>query len=116
MNHLKLCQKANEIFQGDCFERKRIRRNVDARIAVSVILRNRKYYTFQKIGDVFGVHHDHVIYYQKKHQDLMLFDSTYRNRFNQLYEIAEGIFSKNKGMCQPCLTLNLFPAHGKRTA
>ncbi|MDI9256352.1 hypothetical protein [Flavobacterium sedimenticola] len=116
MNHLALCQKANEIFQGNCFEKKRIRKNVDARIAVSVILRSRKYYTFQKIGNVFGVHHDHVIYYQKKHKDLMLFDSAYRNKFNELHEIAEGLFTKDDGICEPCLTPNLFSAHGKRTA
>lgn len=116
MNHIELCHKANEIFEGNCFERKRNRKNVDARIAVSVILRSRKYYTFQKIGNVFGVHHDHVIYYQKKFRDLMLYDAIFREKYNRLLQIAEGIISNDKGMCEPCLTYNLFPAHGKRTA
>lgn len=84
-----LCTEVNKTFKGNCFIRNRERNNVECRIAISAILRTRKFYTLKSIGNVFKISHDNVIHYLKKHDELMSYNNTYRERFTSLIEILD---------------------------
>ncbi|MBA4155051.1 MAG: hypothetical protein C0512_11990 [Flavobacterium sp.] len=95
-----LCAEANKIFKADCFDKSRLRNNVDCRIAISVILRQRRYYTYKKIGDVFGVKHDHILFYEKKHKILMQYTHDYRNKYLSLLALFEPHIVAKESYCR----------------
>lgn len=98
MTHL-LCAHANRIFNGDCFAKSRKRENVNARMAVAVILRDKNFYTLAQIGKIFNLNHDMVFYYQKKHVELMKFNKEYRTLFNLLINYSQERISLKEGYC-----------------
>ena len=99
MTDYLLCIQSNKVFQGDCFEKSRKRENVNARMAVCVILNEKKFYTLQKIASLFNLNHEMVLYYQKKHNDLIKFNREYRILFNTLKNIIEDKGIIKHGFC-----------------
>ena len=89
----------NKAFNCDIMEETRDRKNVDGRIAFSKILRQERKLTFVKIGKVLGKNHASIIYYLKKHKDLMQFNDDYRRKYNSVKNLKES----NITICNECV-------------
>jgi len=94
-----ICAQANRIFNGDCFSKSRKRENVNARIAISVILRDKKFYTLQTIASLFDLNHEMVLYYQKKHDELIKFNREYRILYDSLINYSKEKTPLKHGFC-----------------
>lgn len=96
-----LCTEANKIFNADCFEKNRLRNNVDCRTAMTVILKDHRFYTYQKIAKLFESSHCKSIYYYKRHQQLMKFTHDYRNKYLSLLALVEPYVLTKEFYCPP---------------